>query len=55
MDLSATPKSEFGKAVKEVFVDERVWDQLVEGLNTALALPKDFDVKLIDCGEINAY
>ncbi len=55
VDLSAEPQSKFGKAVKEVFIDEKVWDELIEGLNTALALPKDFDVKLIDCGEVNAY
>ncbi|HEV7670390.1 MAG TPA: DUF4344 domain-containing metallopeptidase [Thermoanaerobaculia bacterium] len=41
--------------LKKVFHDERYFEEVVEDLDKTLVLPRNLDVKLQECGEVNAF
>lgn len=43
------------RELKKVFRDERFFEDVVEDLDKTLVLPRNLDVKLQECGEVNAF
>lgn len=41
--------------LKKIFHDERYFEEVVEDLDKTLVLPRNLDVKLQECGEVNAF
>lgn len=43
------------KEIAQVFREERLFEDVIDELNAGLVLPRDVEVRLQECGEVNAF
>lgn len=43
------------KEIEKVFREERLFEDVIDDLNAGLVLPRDVEVRLVECGEVNAF